>query len=132
MLLESEKHFGFAKGERLCGRETISSLFKEGEGRVIYPFRIVQRRVDREGFPVCILLSVAKKRFKHAVDRNRIKRLIRETYRLNKSILWNSLREKDYSLHIAFVYIGEKVEKFPLMQEKMIKVLTQIKEHLGE
>ena len=77
---------------------------------------------------VSILVSVPKKRFRHAVDRNRMKRLVREAYRLNKHILWEALKEKDYRLALAFVCITDTLPSFYAVNKSMTKALTRIAE----
>ena len=62
--------------------------------------------------PVSILISVPKKRFRHAVDRNRMKRLVREAYRTQKHVLWRALDGKDYRLAVAFVCITDSMPSF--------------------
>src|SRR5512133_1995795 len=100
--------FAFYKAERLVHRTEIDRLFHDGLAFNISPLRIIYQSRDTEGIKV--LVSVPRKKFKKAVHRNRIKRLIRESYRLNR----NDLKEK-YSipnstkgLNIAFVYTGDK------------------------
>ncbi len=80
--------------------------------------------------PVSILVSVPKKRFRHAVDRNRMKRLVREVYRLNKHILWEALAEKDFRLVLAFVCITDTLPTFRAVEKSMKKALIRITERL--
>ena len=80
--------------------------------------------------PVSILVSVPKKRFRHAVDRNRMKRLVREAYRLNKHILWEALEEKDFRLVLAFVCITDTLPTFCAVEKSMKKALVRITERL--
>lgn len=82
--------------------------------------------------PVSILVSVPKKRFRHAVDRNRMKRLVREAYRLNKHILWDALEGKDYRLVLAFVCITDSLPSFPIVQKSVRKALVRIAERIDE
>ena len=82
--------------------------------------------------PVSVLVSVPKKRFRHAVDRNRMKRLVREAYRLNKHILWEALEGKEYKLAVAFVCITDQLPTFYAVNKSMLKVLTQISERLNK
>ena len=80
--------------------------------------------------PVSILVSVPKKRFRHAVDRNRMKRLVREVYRLNKHILWEALAEKDFRLVLVFVCITDTLPTFRAVEKSMKKALIRITERL--
>lgn len=93
--------FELPKEERICSDKTIDSLFTDGDSCFKYPLRVVYKpRVEVAVSTSRMLISVPKKRFKHAVDRNRIKRQVREAYRLNKSLLSTIGQGTD----IAFVY----------------------------
>ena len=81
--------------------------------------------------PVSVLISVPKRRFRHAVDRNRMKRLIREAYRTNKHILWEMLKDKDYRIVLAFVCITDKMPSYAMVRKSVSKALTRISESLG-
>src|ERR1700749_1277352 len=77
--------YTFKKEERLCNKRLIDELFHNGSSFLCYPFKASWLlAADEQSVPVQILFSVSKKRFKRAVDRNRIKRCIREAYRINK------------------------------------------------
>ena len=87
--------FTFKRGERLKSRKVIEQLFKRGQSFAQYPLRIVWVDMEerRSEFPAQFALSVSKKKFKRAVDRNRIRRLVREAYRLNKHVLYEGLED---------------------------------------
>ncbi len=95
-----------------------------------YPFRIGYMTVPKTGVPVKVLISVPKKRFKHAVDRNRIKRMIRETYRLNKQTLYNLLTEKDYAVHLSINYISSDKLPYDVMERKWTDTIQQLEKSL--
>ena len=100
-----------------------------------FPLRAVFMRVDKTESskplpPASILISVPKKRFKHAVDRNRVKRLVRECYRTNKHLIWNALEGKDYTMVVAFVCITDTLPSYRMMRKSVIKILTRISEHI--
>ncbi|AWA29356.1 ribonuclease P protein component [Flavobacterium magnum] len=81
--------FSYPKNEKLKSRKTIDLLFSEGKSVSKYPLRLVYMPVDQADGPLRAGVSVSKKYFKKAVDRNYYKRVLRETYRLNKAILDN-------------------------------------------
>ena len=117
----------FTKAERISLQREIDLLFQEGASFMAYPLRVIY--VEKESFsgvPVAILISVPKKRLKRAVKRNRVKRLIRETYRLNKSALWESLHVSEKGLLIAFVYVGNEVCSFSTLNASMKKVIAKL------
>ena len=93
--------------------------------RVVY---IVQPKTDDEA--VSVMVSVPKKRFKRAVKRNRIKRLMREAYRLNKQLLTESILEKGMQIHIAFNYVSNDELDFATIEKKMNQALNKLVESL--
>ncbi|MEP7092653.1 MAG: ribonuclease P protein component [Flavobacterium sp.] len=87
-------NFTYPKNERLKSKTTIGLLFSEGKSVSKYPLRLVYRIGEaNQEEKIKIGVSVSKKYFKKAVDRNYFKRVLRETYRLNKHLLWESLKE---------------------------------------
>jgi len=123
----------FRKSERLNSKLIIDKLFAGGNSSMAaFPLRVVYMRTPKvEGQPpVSILISVPKKRFHHAVDRNRMKRLVREAYRTNKHTLWSCLEDKDYSLAVAFVCITDTLPSFNQVKKGVNKALTRISESL--
>lgn len=96
---------------------------------VAYPLRAVFRKTDRQvtGVPVQVLISVPKRHFKHAVDRNRVKRQVREAYRHMKQPLCDAIPE-DECLLLGFVWISDKHVSSGLVNERIQKLLTRIKE----
>ena len=132
---------GLTKTERLTSQLVIDKLFAGGNASMAaFPLRIVYMQMEKqEGSqqwdgvqqpPVSILVSVPKKRFRHAVDRNRMKRLVREAYRLNKHILWNALQEKNFRLAIAFVCITDTLPTFRSVNKSMRTALISIGERV--
>ncbi|MDR2804216.1 MAG: ribonuclease P protein component [Dysgonamonadaceae bacterium] len=117
----------FTKSERIFIQREIDLLFTEGKAFSAYPLRVVYAvQKPFSGAPAAILISIPKKRFKRAVKRNRGKRLIRETYRLNKTLLWESLAASGKQLLIAFIYIGNELCDFPTMDKAMRKAMTKL------
>ncbi len=125
----------FAKSERLTSQIVIDKLFAGGNASMaVFPLRVVFMKMDeaegKEKPPVSILVSVPKKRFRHAVDRNRMKRLVREAYRLNKHILWEALEGKNERLALAFVCITDSLPSFLVVQKSVRKALVRIAERM--
>lgn len=121
--------YSFSKAEHLCGEKKITRLFTEGNAFVVYPLRIVYLVLPEEDELITVktMVSVPKKRFKRAVKRNRLKRLMREAYRLNKHALWDVLTEKNLRLYLAFQYVSNEELKFDYVEKRMIMALDKLK-----
>lgn len=123
----------FPKAEHLCLRNDIDALFSVGaKALTAFPLRVVYREVKhKDGPKVKVLLSVPKRKLRHAVDRNRAKRQLRETYRLNKSTLVGALGEKQ-ALHLAFMWLSDKPVDTKVIEKKVINLLRRIGEQLHQ
>ena len=107
----------FNKTEKLKSQKLIEKLFLEGKSVVSYPLRLVFIETTfNDNVKVKAGVSVSKRHFKNAVDRNRIKRLMREAYRLNKANYFNNITTQ-YALMI--LYIGKDGTEFDAVNEKM-------------
>jgi len=110
------------KLERLKSKKLIEKLYQEGSSVKSFPLRMVYIQTKHTSdFPVQVGVSVPKRNFKLAVDRNRIKRLLRESYRLQKEIVYDSV-EEPYVFMIS--YIGREEIKYDEVYSKMNKLLT--------
>jgi ribonuclease P protein component len=122
----------FSKSQHLCGETTISQLFREGKAFLVFPLRVVYRVEKRvEGdkrATVRVLTSVPKKQFKHAVDRNRFKRLIREAYRLQQHELNVALEAKGLVMDVAFTAVHNQLPEFDFLKGRMAKILSKLVE----
>lgn len=117
----------FSKNERLSGEKSVANLFKEGESFFAYPFKVmVYRRLSTEKPILKLLISVSKKRFKHAVSRNRIKRLIREGWRQNKIDLINVCNEKKIDVDVALIYTATITHSFKEIEKRIVVILKRI------
>ena len=126
--------YTFKKEERLCNKKLIDGLFHSGSSFLCYPFK-VSWLYAAEPQQVCaqILFSVSKKRFKSAVDRNLIKRRMREAYRLNKQQqLYAVLAGADKKIVLSIGYIGKEINPYDLIEKKMQKLLTQLSEQVNK
>jgi ribonuclease P protein component len=120
--------YTFKKEERLCNKKLIDTLFNNGSSFLCYPFKASWMLADNsQQFPVQILFSVSKKRFKRAVDRNLIKRRMREAYRLNKQqYLYDLLNSIDKKIVLSLGYIGKEIAASDFTEKKMLKLLSQL------
>lgn len=119
--------YKFGKEEKLKSKKDIAHLFTSGEGVTKYPvmakFRVL--RSEEESWPK-VVVTVSKRSFKKAVDRNRIKRLLREAYRLNNSSLKAVCKQEEVSIHICFIYLAKRKYDYEGVSEAMKVVLDQI------
>lgn len=123
----------FSKEEKLCKTIAIDRLFTKGSSFISYPLRIVylvEENCDNQG--ATVLISVSKKKFKRAVKRNRVKRLIREAYRLHKSELLEILIRNNQHSDIAFLYLKDELPTFLEIEKSMIKALSVLAEKSKE
>jgi ribonuclease P protein component len=118
----------FKKEERLCNKRLIDELYHNGSSFLCYPFKASWLFIDEPmQFPAQILFSVSKKRFKRAVDRNLIKRRMREAYRLHKQQhLYDKLRSTERKIALSLGYIGKEIAPYDFTEKKMLKLLAQL------
>lgn len=124
-----------SKAERLCSKIAIDRLFSgENRSMAAFPIRAVYRTEKAEttsDISIKILISVSKKRFHHAVKRNRIKRQIRDAYRIHKQLLWNTAQEKGLSLSIAFIWLDTQLHDTADVEAKIKNLLHRIVERVA-
>ena len=122
----------FNKEERLCSKKSLDLLFKNGSSFLVYPFRITYFFVaEPQKYPAQVVINVAKKRYKHAVDRNLIKRRTREAYRLQKEEhFYALLKNRSDLLLLSLQFIGKKKYEYVFFEKKLSqafkKLATQI------
>jgi ribonuclease P protein component len=139
LIKRSIKQFTLNKNERLKKRTTIDRLFKEGRSFSVYPFKAVyhlgqineglseKKNVNKAGPPLQFGVSVSKRTFKKAVFRNRVKRLIREAYRVEKVLLLTALNDKkNTALELFIIYTGKELPLFTFVQEKMKNLIHRL------
>ena len=116
------------KYERICKENDIEALFSKGMGFSAYPFRVVFlfRQDDSRPVTCRVLVSVSKKRFHHAVKRNRVKRLMRESWRRNKAPLYEVCKKYNISVDVALVYVATVIHSYEEMLKKTQKVVCEI------
>lgn len=128
----------FTKTEKLCNKKLIDKLFSKGGSFFNFPFKVVYCKVaDTDKFtgpyPAKALITIPKRNFKKAVDRNRIKRLLRESYRKNKSILYEELDSQALKITVAFIFTSKKSPSFDEIEKKIIqaihRLILDLKEH---
>ena len=138
----------FCRAERLKSEKTIAQLFKKGKSFSAYPLRLVyleateplsindqtddiSTKTTVEIFPIQFSLSVSKRNFKRAVDRNVLRRRIREAYRLHKSKFYKLLETNDLQLQRRFafmvIYTGKEILPYAEIEKGILKMLAKFK-----
>lgn len=114
--------FTFPKQEKLKSKKIIKDLFEKGSSFYLYPFKIlyIKNTETPSDLVPQLLISVSKRNFRRAVKRNRIKRLIREAYRLNKPALLTKIPATLFPLAIGIMYVSKEELPFDSIQNKLI------------
>lgn len=128
---ESVKSFSLKKAERLSSKKTIDKLFAEGDSILQYPVKIVFLKTELPTKnPAQAGFTASKRNFKRAVARNRIKRLLREAYRLNKNVIYDILENEQLALFV--IYIGKDLPKYEAIHVATRKGLLKVIKNLSE
>ena len=117
----------FGKEDRLKGTKMVSDIFEGPKKSLkVFPFKAYYSvSIEKEGL-VKYGISVPKKKFKRAVDRNKIKRLIKEALRLNKSILSQEVAKQNTAIHIMILFTGEKIPTYHFIEIKIKEILSRL------
>jgi ribonuclease P protein component len=119
----------FTKEERLCSKITLDGLFEKGNSFHSFPFKIVWQITSTPiPFQAQVAISVPKRIFKRAVDRNKIKRRIREVYRKNKAPFYTLLGEK--KIVFIIIYTSKTIIEYKDLEEKMIVALERLQKSI--
>ena len=123
-----QKAASFTKGEKLCGVRAISELFSEGRPLNLPPLRIIYRITPEDPSlkPVRVLISVPKRYFRKAVDRNLIKRRIREAYRQNKPVLISSLSDSGRRCDLAIIWNDTVIQPYALTEKCVKEMIVKL------
>ena len=127
----AKKNFSLKKAERLNSKKIIDKLFAEGDSILQYPLKMVflKTKLPIE-CPAQTAFTVSKKNFKRAVKRNRIKRVLREAYRINKHIIYDEFKEEQLAVFIIF--IGKELPEYNTIETATRKGLNKIIKKLSE
>lgn len=131
--------FKLSKWERICSRTQLERLFTGGKSKSfsVFPLRIVYLLTDQPDgdlqheAPVKMMVSVSKKHFKRAVKRNRVKRQVREAYRLNKEIVVSSLVDSpNRQLLLGFIWMSDELHDTGTVERSMQVLLKRVADKL--
>jgi len=131
------KQFTLGKEERLKSRKQIEQLFDKGKSIVITPFRVYflideMLKAQSSMFNVQFGVGVSARNFKKAVDRNRIKRLTREAWRLQKNEIDKKVKEAQRQLNVFFIYTGKELPDFTTVKGKVAIALKKLADKIDE
>ena len=121
------------KAERLDRKKVIGKMFTGGAGAhsfTVFPLRVVYLTEPELKSQASVLISVSKRYFKHAVDRNHVKRQLREAYRLNKAALLEALAARNEQLAISFIYLTDEQMSTAFIEKRMKLALAKLVEKL--
>lgn len=111
--------YTFPKSEKLCGQISIDHLYRQGKRFVAWPLRVTYLPIDSA---TQVVVWAPKSLFKKAVDRNHLRRLMREAYRLNKDII----EGKNMHYQLAFNYIDKEKQPYAIIEKAICKALKRI------
>ncbi|MDQ3536185.1 MAG: ribonuclease P protein component [Bacteroidota bacterium] len=114
----------FHKSERLCSKKLIKELFDRGSSFFLYPIKVFYLP-SPQGSSNQVIFSVPKRNIKKAVDRNKIKRRLKESYRSNKMLLIDTNDEPKFYL-IAFIYLGKQILPYKEIDDKLKSSLWRL------
>lgn len=118
--------FAFGKEEHLCSQRLIERLYADGHRLMAFPYS-VQWRLEPLPVPCQVMIVAPKRKFRHAVDRNRIKRLTRECWRLRKHSLCQYLSGHNLSITLSLVYVHNEELAYESLGRKMDKLLEALR-----
>jgi ribonuclease P protein component len=123
----------FSKKERIVSNKLMETLFEKGDSQAVtaFPLKAVYLPIDKPqgGTPAQVLISVPKKRFKHAVDRNRVKRQVREAFRHHKEIIYERIAT-DKQLLVAFIWLSDRHYVSSEVEQRIVRLLKKIAQQL--
>ena len=116
--------FTLKKEERLYGYATLENVYVNGKHFSTDSIKIIFLEIPKSNFPTGrVVFSVPKKSFKRAVDRNLLKRRMREIYRNHKHLLYKELEEKEKNIHMYIIYLAKEILSFNELKENILKAL---------
>mgnify|MGYP001791936628 CR=1 FL=1 len=119
--------YSYNAKEKLKSRKLLDQLFTKGRSFSVFPVKVFFMQLPEPGdHPIKAGVGVSARNFRKAVDRNRIKRLLRECYRLNKQSLHAMVNTNQKNIAVFFLYIGKDIPDFILLNEKMQSALTKL------
>lgn len=126
------KFFSYNKKEKLKSRKQLEQLFTAGTTFTVFPIKVIYKGVEVQNSILKTGVGASRKNFKKAVDRNRIKRLLRETYRTEKTVLLNYLQPNKKQIALFFLYIDKSLPDYKTLKQKMQQAIEKLIKNLDE
>lgn len=120
------KQFTLGKNERVKSRKRIEQLFSEGQRFTVSPYRVFYVLGEFSNSTLQFGVGVSTRNFKKAVDRNRIKRLTREGWRLQKKELKETLETSNKELSVFLIFTGKELPEYNFVKEKLTVILNKL------
>lgn len=120
----------FGKEERLCSRKLIDRLYAEGHRLMAYPFSVQWIATDGPA-PCQVMIVAPKRRFHHAVDRNRVRRLTRECWRRRKPVLYDFLQQHNLCIALSLVYVHNEIMTYEQLSRKADKLMAALEHDIA-
>ncbi len=115
------------KEERLHSKKLVNKLFVKGSSFFLHPFKVLYTFEDsNQKVPAKIVITVPKRNFRKAVDRNQVKRLVRESYRVHKNELYAHFEKHNKSLIFGLIYVSETILSYEEIERKLILILQRL------
>lgn len=115
--------------ERLKSQKAIGRLFDSGRDQYVYPFKLlflIEDKTEADVWPLKFSVSIPKRRFKSAVDRNLLKRRTREAYRLNKILLQETIQNSPFKISLMFIFLEKEIKNYDVIDKSIKKHINEI------
>ena len=123
--MSTTPRYFFRKADKLKSRKTIDEIFSKGNSFSNFPFKVIWLPKNKEA-SLQVAVGVSSRNFKKATDRNRIKRLMRESYRLQKEKLQLHLQEQNLQLSVFILYVGKELPEYNHVFEKIGSIINRL------
>lgn len=126
-----KKQYTLHKAERLTNKSDISDLFSGGAAITKFPLRLIfKSNEEPANSPMKTAFAVPKRSFKHAVDRNLLKRRMREAFRLNKLEVYDTLSQRNEGLNVLLIYMGKQEFAYSKIEKAMVAILAKLNQQI--
>ena len=126
------RQFTYGKDDKLKSRKVIESLFSGGHSFTVYPLKVLYKIESSEQGVLQAGVAVSKRLFKKAVDRNHVKRLLRESYRIQKKDLKELVKSEQLSVYLFFIYLDKTKTTFDVLSQTINKCLDRVQQKLKD